>query len=99
MGAGEGLEVFDPVAGGGRRLEAAQHAVEQRVDQLVLVGEVVVERHGGGLQAGGDGAHRQPVEALARERLGGVEDRLAGQRSALAAGAGVRLARVFGHGP
>ena len=35
-----------PVAGGRRGLEAAEDPVEQRVDQLVLGGEVVVERHG-----------------------------------------------------
>ena len=97
--AGERAQVLEPVVGRRRRLEAAEHAVEQRRDELLLGREVVVERHRHGAEAGGDGAHAERVEALLGDRLGGVEDHLAAERSALASGPGVRLARVFRHGP
>ena len=76
MGAREGAEVLDPVSGGRLGLEAAEDAVEQRGDELVLGREVVVEGHRHGVEPGGDRPHRQPVEALGRDRFRGVEDRL-----------------------
>ena len=45
VSAREAAEVLGPVVGGRLGLEAAEHAVEQRVDELLLCGEVVVERH------------------------------------------------------
>ena len=70
----ERAQVRDPVVGGRRRLEAAQHAIQQRGDQLLLGREVVVERHRHRLQPRRDRAHREPVEALLGDAFGRFED-------------------------
>jgi hypothetical protein len=90
VGAGEAPEVLDPVAGRRIWLEAAEHAVEQRVDELLLRREVVVERHRHRPETRGDRAHAQRVEALSGRGLGRVEDHLGRQGPAAAAGAGTR---------
>ena len=101
VGAGEAAQVLDPVVRGRRGLEAAEDAVQERVDELLLGGEVVVERHRHGAEAGGDRAHAERVEALLGDGLGGVEDHLGRERAARAPRAartgGVRLVRVFAH--
>jgi hypothetical protein len=45
VSAREAAQAFTPLRGGRRGLEAAEHAIEQRVDELLLGGEVVVQRH------------------------------------------------------
>ena len=67
---------------GGGGDEATQHAVEQRVDQVLFGGEVAVERHGRGVEVGGDGAQGDGVEADVGDVLGGVEDEVAGEGAA-----------------
>ena len=81
------IEVLDPVVGLRRRLEAPEHAVQERGDQLLLGREVVVERHRHGFEPGGDGAHRQRVEALFGHGFGGFEDDVGGEGAAGPAGA------------
>ena len=79
VGLRERAEILDPVVGGRRRLEAAEHAVQQRGDELLLGREVVVERHRHRFQAGGDGAHREPREALLGDAFGRFEDDVGGE--------------------
>ena len=57
VGAGEGAQVLEPVVRGRRWLEAAEHAVQQGVDQALLGGEVVVESHRHGPELRRHGAH------------------------------------------
>ena len=99
--AGEAAQVLDPVVGGGLGLEAAEDAVQERVDELLLGGEVVLEGHRHRAESGRDGAHRQRAEALRGDGFGGVEDQLAAQRAARAPRAartgGVWLGRAFAH--
>jgi len=79
VGAGEAARVLGPVVCVGLGLEAAEGAVQERVDGLLVGGEVVVERHRHGAEPGGDRAHRQRVEAVRRDGFGGVEDGRGGQ--------------------
>jgi hypothetical protein len=101
VGVRERAQVPPPVLARRRRLEALQDAVQERVDELVLGGEVVVERHRRGTQSRGHGADGERAEAVAGELLGGVEDDVGPERAApppcAARRGGVRLAGVFGH--
>jgi hypothetical protein len=82
VSAREAAQAFTPLRGGRRGLEAAEHAIEQRVDELLLGGEVVVQGHRHGAEPGRDRAHRQRGEALRGDRFGGIEDDLAAQGAA-----------------
>ena len=84
MSAGEAAEVVDPVVRGRLGLEPAQDPVQERVDELLLGREVVVERHRHGAEPGRDGAHRERVETLCGHLLGSVEDDVGRQRAATA---------------
>jgi len=68
---------------GGGQLALREHEVEEAVDQLVLVGHGVVERHRLEAELLAELAHRQRLEAvLVDEDEGGLEDPLSAERNA-----------------
>jgi hypothetical protein len=97
VGAREAAQVVAPVVRGRFGLEAAEDPVEERVDELVLGGEVVVQRHRYRPQSGCDRTDRERVETVCGDGLGGVEDRLGRKRPPGTPRSWVRLARLFRH--
>ena len=68
---------------GAGRLELADHALDDAVEQVVLVPDVAVERHGVDAELLAEPAHAQRLEAAAVGEVdGGLQDALAGQRRA-----------------
>ena len=90
VGSGEATQVLNPVVRWRVRREATEDAVQESVDELVLCGEIAVERHRRCLQACGDRAQGEGVEALLRHLLGRVQDQVARERTAWTAPAGRR---------
>jgi hypothetical protein len=77
-----------PVAAGGAAVEVAQDVVTHGVEQLVLAGEVGVQRHRADTQPVGQRAHRQRGgPALVQHRDGAVQDRAPAEAAAWRAGA------------
>ena len=72
-----------PVAAGGGRLDLAEDEVDHPVEEVVLVGDVVVERHRLDAELLGELAHRQLLgAALVGQRDRGAQDALAAERRA-----------------
>ena len=74
VGTRQAAQILRPVVRWRLGLEAAQDPIQERVDEVVLGGEVVVQRHRRGAEVTGDGPHGEGVEPLRRDGLGGVED-------------------------
>ena len=76
-------EVGLPVAARRGSLELADDAFDDAVEQVVLVADVAVERHGVDAEVLAEPAHAQRLEAApVGEVDGGLQDALAGQRRA-----------------
>jgi len=91
--SGKAAQVLDPVSRRRLGFEAAEDTVQERIDQLVLGREVAIQRHRRGLEAIGDRAQGERVEALLSHILGCIEDQIARERAARSAGADRRAAR------
>jgi hypothetical protein len=64
-----------------RQLDLAEDDVDHLVEELLLVGHVVVERHRARAELVCELAHRQRLDPVSRgERDGGVQHALLGQR-------------------
>jgi hypothetical protein len=70
-----------PVIGDGRQIDLGEHEVNDSGEQVVLVLDVVVERHGLDVEGLSERAHGQSVEAGAvRHVEGGLKDPLPAER-------------------
>ena len=72
-----------PVACRRRRFAFGQHEVEHAVEEIVLVGDVVVERHGLEAERLAEVSHRQRLDpAFVGELESCLQDAVAGERAA-----------------
>jgi hypothetical protein len=66
-------------------VDLGQDAIKDEIVQLVLAGDVAVQRGGDHAEAGGEGAHAQGGSAVgADDRQGFGDDAVAGERAAAA---------------
>jgi hypothetical protein len=82
VSASEVTQVVYPVCRWRLRREAPEDPLEQSVDELLLRGEVAVQCHRCGLEACGNGAQGEGIEAWLRHLLRRIKDQFAGERTA-----------------